>query len=155
MWYKPSGIESHKWVTVKPSFLPNAGYGLFAEREFQVGDTVSIYFGNVNTKVYCEIVYTRFSESQYKLEAVLPPSKEYMVIPGGEETIQLDVEGGGLPDNKLMYLGGHMMKDPKLTIPKDDKDTNALNVRIAHNLALFAEKPINIGNEIYGDYQYL
>ena len=34
MWYKPSGTELHKYVTVTPSLLTDAGYGLFAEREF-------------------------------------------------------------------------------------------------------------------------
>ena len=55
-WFKPSGIELHKWVIVKPSLLPGAGYGLFAEMEFQVGVTVSIYLGHVNTKVIQEVV---------------------------------------------------------------------------------------------------
>ena len=69
--------------------------------------------------------------------------------------IQLDVEGGGFPDDKLMYLGAHMMNNPQLTVPKDGKDMNVFNVRIANNLALVSKKVINIENEVYGNYQYL
>ena len=107
---------------MNPSLLLDAGYGLFVEREFQVGDTVSIYLGNINTKFYCEVVYTKFSESQCKVEAILPRPKEYMVMPGSKEIIHLDIEDGGFPDNNLIYLEAHMINDLQLDIPKDDKD---------------------------------
>ena len=54
-----------------------------------------------------------------------------------------------------MHLGSHMMNNPQLTVPKDDKGMNVFNVRITHNLAPVAKKPINVGDGIYGDYQYL
>ena len=90
MWFKPSSTELHKWVTVVPSLLPDAVYGLFTEMKFQVGDIVSIYLGKV---------LTEHTDSNYKLECGIPKSKK---------KIQLDVEGGKFPDNKLMYLGAHM-----------------------------------------------
>ena len=39
-WFKSSSTELYKLVTVKPSLLPDTGYGLFAERKFKVGDIV-------------------------------------------------------------------------------------------------------------------
>ena len=68
--------------------------------------------------------------------------------------IVLEVNGGGFPDNKLMYLGAHMMNDPMLDILPGKKDKNAYNVKISHNLALVAEKIINIGDEILGNYNF-
>ena len=130
---------------MKSSLLPGAGYGLVVEREFKVRDTVSIYLGYVNTKVYRETVYKKYDERQYKLEAKLP-SKEIIV---------LDIDGGGFPGNKLMHLGAHMMINPPLDIEKDKKYINAFNVGIAHNMELVAEKVIHIGDEIYDNYQYL
>ena len=137
MWFKPSGTELHKQVTVKPSVLQDTGYGLFAERKFLVGDIVSIYLWNVLTK---------FRESQYKLECIIPVSKEFMT---------LDLEDGGFSSNKLMYLGAHMLNDLQLTTSKDVKDKDEFNAKIAHNLALVAEKVINIGDELYANYNYL
>ena len=90
-------------------FVARRGLWFICRKEVQVGEIVFIYLENVNTKDYREIVYTKFSESQYKLEAVLPLSKEYIVTPGEKKIIQLDVTGGGFPDNKLIYLGAHMI----------------------------------------------
>ena len=75
-------------------------------------------------------------------------------IPGTKEILVQDFDGSGFPSNKLMYLGAHMMNDPMLSVPKDEKNTIAFNVGIANNLSLVTEKVINVGDEIYGDYQY-
>ena len=131
MWFKPSSTELHKLVTLKPSLSLDVGYGLFAERKFQVGDIVSVYIGKV---------LTEHTDSNYKLEWGIPKSKE---------KIQLDVEDGGFPDNKLMYLGAHMVNDPQLTVHEDDKDPNRFNVKISHDLALVVRKEVNIEDTFY------
>ena len=53
-----------------------------------------------------------------------------------EKKLQLGVDGGGFPNNKLMYLGAHMVNDPMLNVPKDDKDKDEFNfeIRISHQL---------------------
>ena len=52
MLFKPAGTELHKWVTLKHSLLLDAGYVLFTERKFHVGDTVSNYLEKVPTELY-------------------------------------------------------------------------------------------------------
>ena len=71
-----------------------------------------------------------------------------MLGTGTKEIIVLDVDGGGFPDNELIYLGDHMMNDPQLIIPEDEKDKNTSNLGIDHYLALVAEKVNHIGDEI-------
>ena len=138
MWFKSSGTEMHKWLTVKPSLLKDAGYGLFAERKFKLGDNISIYLGNVLTE-------TEDTESHYRLQCTIPGSKESMT---------LDLKEGGFPSSKLMYLGAHMINDPELTVDKDEKDENAFNVKFAQDLKVVAEKEINIGDELLSNYYY-
>ena len=122
---------------MKPSSLPDSGCGLFAERKFLVGDTISIYLGY--------IVHPKHGESQYKIRTTLPKTKEEIV---------LDVAVGGFPKFKSLYLGAHMFNDPMLDILPGNIDENAYNVRIINNLALVAEKVINIGVKILGSYNY-
>ena len=90
-------------------------------------------------------VHTKFDESQYKIRAILPKTKEIIV---------LDVDGGGFPKNKLMYLGSHMFNDPQLDILSDNIDKNAYNVKISNTLALVVKKVIHISDEILGSYNF-
>ena len=145
MWYKCNGTEYHQWLTVKPSLLPDAGYGLFADRKFEVGDILSVYLGSPSIEIINEIVHRKINESPYKLQITLPKSNE---------TMQLDVVGGGFPQNEVMYLGAHMSNDPMLTVPEGKRDDKSYNVKIAPNLTLAAEKVIDIGEEIYGNYNF-
>ena len=71
--------------------------------------------------------------------------------------MQLDVVDGGFPQNKDMYLGAHMFNDPLMAVSEDAKVESMeeiYNVKIAHDLTLVAEKVINIGEEIYGCYNF-
>ena len=145
MWYNCNGTEWHQWLTVKTSLIDDAGYGLFADRKFNVGDIVSVYLGSPSSEVIKGKVHTAINESPYKIRIVLPETEEFMI---------LDVVGGGFPTNKVMYLGAHMFSDPLLTVPKDERDETVYNVKIAHDLTLVAEKVINIGDEIYGSYNF-
>ena len=145
MWYNCNGTEWHKWLTVKPSLIPNAGYGLFAERKFQVGDILSVYLGSTKSEMIDGKYHKKIDPSDYKLEITLPESNIDM---------QLDIVGGGFPDNKVMYLGAHMFNDPMFCIHDDDRDELQYNVKIAHDLTIVAEKEIDIGDEIYGNYNY-
>ena len=50
-----------------------------------------------------------------------------------------------------------MFNDPLMAVPEDESEVrNELmyNVKIAHDLTLVAEKVINIGEEIYGCYNF-
>ena len=68
--------------------------------------------------------------------------------------MQLDIIGGGFPRNKVMYLGAHMFNDPMLGIEEGKKNDLSYNVKIAYDLPIVAEKEIDIGDEIYGNYNY-
>ena len=67
----------------------------------------------------------------------------------------LDLEEGGFPGSKLMYLGAHMINDPQLTVSPDKKDRSSFNIKFAQDLAVVAEKVINIGDELLSNYHYL
>ena len=134
-----------EWLTVKTSLIKDAGYGLFADRKFEVGDIVSVYLGFASSIVIQEIVHTKFDDSEYKIQIPLPETNEMIV---------LNVDDGGFPQNKVMYLGAQMFNDPMLNAPEGEIDENAFNVKIFHNLTLVSEKVINIGDEILGSYDF-
>ena len=137
---------------MKTSLIDDAGFGLFADRKIEVGDIVSVYLGSPSAEVIDGQVHTLINESPYKIKITLPESKDKK-----NEIMQLDVIGGGFPQNKYIYLGGHMFNDPLMAVSEGDcveSMEEMYNVKIAHDLTLVAEKVINIGEEIYGCYNF-
>ena len=136
MWYKNCEEDMHRWLTVKESTLPDAGYGLFVERKFEAAEVISVYLGKVFDPL-------KHYGSVYKLECLIPDTNQKMT---------LNVEGGGFPDNNLMYLGAHMINDPQLTVPEGQKDMDTFNVMVSADLLVTALKPIEIGDELFFNY---
>ena len=141
VWYNPFQVTGDPKpekppprTTTIPSSLSGAGYSLFVEKKFYVGEVVSFYLENV---------FIENTKSVYKLECELPESKE---------KVALDVEGSGFPGNKFMYLGAHMVNDPQLIANEDDKDPNRFNVTIRNDIVLVAENEVDIMDELYTHY---
>ena len=73
-------------------------------------------------------------------------------MPETQQKMTLNVEDGGFPHNKLMYLGAHMINDPQLTVPEGHKDMDTFNVMVSADLLVTALKPIEIGDELFFNY---
>ena len=71
-----------------------------------------------------------------------------------KKKIQLDVSGSVFHYVELIYLGAHMVNDPMLNIPKDEKDKHEFNAKIGYNLALVAKRVFEIRGEFHVNYQY-
>ena len=136
MWFHPSLTEYHAWVTVKESGLNDAGYGLFAERNFSKNDVITVYLGyHVDSDV----------NNPYAIDYV-PKGKS-----ATGKRVSVD---GGFPEYRQMYLGAHMTNDPNWSVAYDVRDESYYNVEFAANLELVATKDIKAGEELYVDYNY-
>ena len=100
LWWKARNSEYHRWVTVKESSLVSnvegkeVGYGIFAARLFQAGQTVTIYIG-----VSC---------GENKVN-------EYTITNNCEKNLmKLKVEIS-YPEVKELYIGAHIVNSPNYT----------------------------------------
>jgi hypothetical protein len=121
------------WCYVARTLRPHVGnnYGLFADRTFCSGETISIYAGR------------RHSGRQ----------SEYSIMLGG---MILDPGGGGVDSGCPIHLGCHMVNDPLNDADKGkesrEKKMKLWNAEIQPTGALVATKSIRRNDEIYIDY---
>ena len=137
MWYKPTETEFHKWVSVKKSNIVDGGYGLFAERDFEPGDLLTIYLG--------EYIDPNKKSDYYSIDYEVSPKK----------IVRLS-SLGGYPKQDKLYLGVHMMNDVNWGKKYEDVDRNSgdYNVRFNHDLSVEAIRVIEAGEELMVDYNY-
>ena len=135
MWFHPSATEYHAWFTVRPSSLPkntfdlSAGYGVFAERNFQKDDTISVYLGQY-VEGGIENAYCMYQRSTKKRVLVKD----------------------GFPRYRKMYLGAHMLNDYNWDKNGNDCDKTIYNVEFHSNLSLVATRDIKAGEELFVFY---
>jgi hypothetical protein len=84
------------WFIVKNSLIKDAGYGLFAGRDFLKDQSISVYCGRV------------YKTNTYK--------SKYQISNDGATSI---IAEGGIEDDRRPYLGAHMVNDPS-----DESKTN-------------------------------
>ena len=112
------------------------GYGVFAERHFSIGDSVSIYLG--------DYVESTTDSNLYSLQQTSPETKEKKII----------TTSGGFPRVRKMYLGAHMVNDFywPVNMPADeDKDHNK-NVQFSSDLLVITLRKISVGEELFVNY---
>ena len=137
MWYHPTPTEYHKWITVKKSKLKphrldsTAGYGVFADRRFKENDYVGAYLGE----------YAKEGEEN-----------DYSLLQ--RKTNKRILVQAGFPKYKKMYLGAHMVNDHNWGKDVLQHDNKAYNVVFHPNLAMVALKDIEVGEELYVNYNY-
>ena len=123
--------EWHDWFIIKMSTLHNAGFGLFAKRNFKKGDFLGTYMGQVLQK-------------QQK-------SNHYTVAKSDSTRIAQYGIGIGTP----IYFGLHFMNDPNYnTIRRNNHLNNTYNTQIEDNLTVIATQNIAEGDELFLDYAY-
>ena len=63
---------------MKTSLINDAGYGLFTDRKFEVGDIVSVYLGSPSSEIIKGKVHTVINKGPYKIKISLPELKVIM-----------------------------------------------------------------------------
>ena len=145
MWYRPSANEFHRWFTIKKLSLEpragdtTAGYGLFADRNFAPGTIISMYLGHH--------INANEGDGVYNLTY---PSRE----PKDRKATQNLTVHGGFPNCTKMYLGAHMMNNPNWCVHDDDRNNDVYNVQFGINLDVMVVKNIDVGDELFVNYNY-
>jgi hypothetical protein len=166
LWDKPSYNKSpswNPWFCIRKSTIDKAGNGLFAAKEFQTGETIGFYVGNV--------VY------KYKTKWTEKASEEFLMDQGGvlkddSRTISLvDKEGYrvlvnphyGVDKNKIveppLLMGIHFLNDfRKIFCDKTGEDLKEKmrkhnNVWMDDQGRVKASRRIYVGEELFLSYE--
>ena len=134
--YSPASTKAQlwkPWCYVARTLRPHVGnnYGLFADRNFCAGETISIYAGKIKRR----------------------GKSEYSIMLNGKI---VDPGGGGVDSGCPIHLGCHMVNDPLNDADKGkesrEKKIKLRNAEIRPSGALVATKAIQRNVEIYIDY---
>jgi hypothetical protein len=124
-----------KWFVVKESTIENAGYGLFAARDFNEKETVGIYLGQQFHKARKDVTYTI-------------QTKEFGFVDGLSSVMN--------NRNYPRHMCLHMCNDPTLFLTKREQINEAkekLNLLMFDDLMVVAKKPIREGDELFLHYK--
>lgn len=119
----------HHLFTIKYSLIPNAGYGLFAARNYNKNEPLGVFFGEIKN-----------NNDEYSFYAMRM-----------SENSIWDPEGGVDSDSPV-YFGLHFANDPKGPRQISSDKTNFC-VSDHPEGAAFATRDIKVGEELYLDYQ--
>ena len=125
-------LKNYQKVTVKKSTIPNAGFGLYAERDYKKGETIAKYTGKqVSTND------PKYKDSQYKFQY----SKSTSLVSNSTQ----DAVGRYANTCRKEQKRGKICKGNNAGF-KAHKRNGRLRVRIA------ASRPIKKGQEIFVAY---
>ena len=135
---------------VKQSNIPDSGYGLFAARDFKVGDCLGIFFGVLQAAApegvghnYC----MKFERSLLQSQMKLPKT----VLPGDSDKYLWAVPSpAGQTKAQPHYFGLHFANDPAYCMSESSFEVNAK----VHDkdMMCFACEPIGRGEEVFFNY---
>lgn len=136
--------EVHLFTVKKSELGEDAGWGLFAARNYKKNELLGVFYGVVapydcsNVSRYaCTCTYYADEDGEYK--HVIDPV-------------------GGVNSDKPAYFALHMMNDPTWGMTPDTpgfaKRKKKANVTVDHNLGAYAEKKINCGDELLFYYAW-
>lgn len=112
------------WLKIAKSTLDEAGYGLFADRDFKSDETIGFYLGEIRS-------LNSDTQSVYR--------------------IQIDdciIDGPGRPTNgKFMYYGMHMANDPSIK-----GQPNVHNIAFHTKGEVCTLRDIRAGEELFVNY---
>ena len=123
-------------LSVRPSTIPGAGLGLFAERAFRENQIISVYLGDKMRRYYK-------APSTYAL--------------------QLNYQHNIQPNNNRLYLGAHFANDakflPEVPVASNKKKRRRIGHPVGNNcdfegVYIVARSQIIVGKEILLDYNY-
>jgi len=114
-------------LSVKKSTIPDAGWGLFAEREFKVGQTITIYLGD-------RASYDKIPNNEYSIR-----NKQNVLIHSRKN---------------MLYLGCHLANDIRYHKEEEKKGRTRNNNAFFHDFMLEACHKIVKGEEIFVGYNF-
>jgi hypothetical protein len=127
---RPSIFETNNWedwLTVKPSLINDAGYGLFAGRDFIKDQSISVYCGKV-----CKT-------NTYK--------SKFQISNDGATSI---IAEGSIEDDRRPYLGAHMANDDP-----SGENKSKTNCKIASDYRMIVTRDVKKGEELLLSYNLI
>jgi len=115
--------------SIKQSTKPDAGFGLFAGRDYEQDEFIGIYYAPPAA-----------GQSQYKKR-----KNEQYCLQGQDGKLFM-------PDCNTIYMGFHFVNDPCHNDPGNQEKMEEVNVTIQPNLHVEVTKDIAKGDEIFWNY---